>query len=161
MPLRILAMDLFTCKMRGKGAGDGGSNNRRARDGRARGTGSSKREAGEGAWLSDGGRAVRERVLVTAGVRGGLATVGVVRGGQEKGGMWRGARGEGLGAIIHVQQHTCPTPLITAPSRATSKELCEAGVYCSSTPHLTHPHSMLGACVCMETHQHPCNRVLF
>ena len=40
--------------------------------------------------------------------------------------------------------HTCPTPLMKAPSSATSKALSDAGVWCSGVAHLT-PHSV---CVC-------------
>ena len=47
------------------------------------------------------------------------------------------------------------TPLLTAPSSATSKALSDTGVCCSGVPHLT-PHSVLGVLVCVvcgETHR--------
>ena len=37
--------------------------------------------------------------------------------------------------------HTCPTPLMTTPSSATSKALSDTGVCCSGVSHLT-PHSV-------------------
>ena len=44
--------------------------------------------------------------------------------------------------------HTCPTPLMMAPSSATSKVLSDTGVCCSGVPHLTPPQCVGCASVC-------------
>ena len=47
-----------------------------------------------------------------------------------------------------ASHYTCPTPLMMAPSSATSKALSATGVYCSGIPHLTSPQCVRCAGVC-------------
>ena len=42
-----------------------------------------------------------------------------------------------------ASHYTCPTPLMMAPSSATSKAPSATGVYCSGIPHLTSPQYFL------------------
>ena len=47
-----------------------------------------------------------------------------------------------------ASHYTCPTPLMMAPSSATSKAPSATGVYCSGIPHLTSPQCVRCASVC-------------
>ena len=87
--------------------------------------------------------------IVTSGEIGYVQFLRAVGGEGRRGGVGhcRGEGSEGKGGSVGTvpcctaSPHTCPRPLMMAPSSAVSKALSDTGVCCSGVPHLT-PYSV-------------------